>query len=137
MDLSTLEPGQTLTVESLDITEAAIASYRAAVGGATAAPAVDGAAPPMAVAAWALGSAMRSVELPQGAVHISQTLDFVRSARPGADLRCTTMVGQNSVRRGVRFLVVEVSVADGADEAMRGSATITIKETEEGKEGDA
>ena len=84
----------------------------------------------MAIAAWALGSAMRSVELPHGAVHLSQALDFVRRVGPSADLRCTTVVAQNSVRRGVRFLIVEVTVAGRGDEVMRGSATITIKEDE-------
>ena len=128
MDLSTLQPGQTLTVEPIEVSEGGICAYRDAVGGATAAPNAAGAAPAMALAAWALGSAMRAVELPEGAIHISQELDFARSVRPEDDLRCTTVVAQNSVRRSVRFLVIAVSVARGTEEMLRGSATITIKE---------
>ena len=85
----------------------------------------------MAIAAWAMGSAMRAVKLPAGAVHISQELSFSRAVPGAAQLQCTTAVARNEVRRGVRFLVIEFTVADGDGPALRGSATISIAEAGE------
>ena len=128
MDLATLEPGRTLAVEPIRFDAGDVAAYREAVG----APAdASGHAPPMAIAAWAMRSAMRAVELPAGAVHISQELEFSRAVPDEADLQCTTVVARNGVRRGVRFLVIEFTVGDGDGTALRGSATISIAGAEE------
>ena len=123
MDLATLEPGQTLAVEPLRFAADDVAAYRQAVG-ATPGPAYY--APPMAVAAWAMGSAMRAVELPAGAVHISQELRFLEALPEDAELQCTTTVAQNSVRRGVRFLVIEFAVDGREQQVLWGTATISI-----------
>lgn len=128
MDLAKLEPGQIIAVEALSPTDAKCAAYRDSVGGATAMAHTAGRVPSMAIAAWALESVMSAVELPQGAVHIGQELEFMHSAHPGADLRCTTTVGQNTVRRGVRFLVIELKVTENGAPTLKGNATITIKE---------
>ncbi len=107
------------------------ALYRDAVGDRSALYDEAGVAPAMAVAALAMESAMRAVELPSGAIHVSQQLAFMQPLALERPTTCTTTMSQNSVRRGVRFLVLQFEVAsDGSAPVMTGSATITIKEAD-------
>ncbi len=125
MDLSTLEPGQRLFSRSMAVSAADAASYRAAVGD-DAPPAEEGLVPPMAVAAMVMGAAMEAVELPAGAVHTAQELEFGRPVVEGAALACSATVVSNSVRRGTRFIVLEMRGVDGADTALTARSTIAI-----------
>ena len=125
LDLSTLEPGQRLFSRSMAVSAADAASYRAAVGDD--APASEkGLVPPMAVAAMVMGAAMEAVELPAGAVHTAQELEFGRPVVEGAALACSATVVSNSVRRGTRFIVLEMRGVDGADTALTARSTIAI-----------
>ena len=124
MDLSTLEPGQRLFSRSMSISADDAASYRAAVGDET--PTDEHTVPPMAVAAMVMEVAMRAVELPAGAVHTAQELEFTRPVEEGATLACSATVVSNSVRRGTRFLVLEMLGVDGDETAVRARTTIAI-----------
>ena len=125
MDLSTLEPGQRLFSRSMAISAPAAAAYRSAVGG-DAADAGEHTVPPMAVAAMVMGAAMEAVELPAGAVHTAQELEFARPVDEGASLMCSATVVSNSVRRGTRFIVLEMLGDDDTGTALRARATIAI-----------
>ena len=103
-------------------------AYRAAVGDGNALYDARAVAPAMAVAALAMGAAMRAVELPGGAVHLSQEAAFLRAVPEEAPLDVTVVVAQNSVRRGVRFLTLEVSAECEGAPALRSSALISVKE---------
>ena len=124
MDLSTLEPGQQLFSRSMSVSADDAASYRAAVGDET--PSDEHAVPPMAVAAMVMGAAMQTVELPAGAVHTAQELEFARPVEEGATLVCSATVVSNSVRRGTRFLVLELLGVDGDETAVSARTTIAI-----------
>ena len=129
LDLSTLEPGQRLFSRSMAVSADAAASFREAVGDDGAAAAGDHAVPPMAVAAMVMGAAMEAVELPAGAVHTAQELEFGRPVEEGVMLACSATVVSNSVRRGTRFIVLEMRGDDGAETALRARATIAIAQT--------
>lgn len=131
MDFDAIQPGTTLAREPLTISRERAALYRDAVGDRSALYDEAGVAPAMAVAALAMDSAMRAVELPSGAIHVSQQLAFMQPLALERPTTCTTTMSQNSVRRGVRFLVLQFEVAsDGGAPVMTGSATITIKEAD-------
>ena len=129
LDLSTLEPGQRLFSRSMAITADAAASFRAAVGDDAPAAAGEHAVPPMAVAAMVMGAAMEAVELPAGAVHTAQEIEFAKPVDEGVALACSATVVSNSVRRGTRFIVLEMRGEDGAETVLRARATIAIAQT--------
>ena len=126
MDLSTLEPGQRLFSRSMAVSADAAASFREAVDDEAPAAAEDHVVPPMAVAAMVMGAAMEAVELPAGAVHTAQELEFARPVEMGAPLTCSATVVSNSVRRGTRFIVLEMQGTDGAETVLRARSTIAI-----------
>ena len=106
------------------------ASYRAAVDddAPPSNPASGGehVVPPMAVAAMVMGAAMEAVELPAGAVHTAQEIEFARPVEEGVPLACSATVVSNSVRRGTRFIVLEMLGVDGGETALSARSTIAI-----------
>jgi acyl dehydratase len=131
LDLSLLVPGQGLIDEDLLISPDVVAAYRGAVGDGATLYRKNQVVPPMAVAALAMAAAMRAVELPKGAVHTGQELEFIRPVTPNTPLRCSVRVGQNSVRRGTRFLTLLFDVASVDSDGLMvatGRATIAVPE---------
>ena len=126
MDLSTLQPGQRLFSRSMAVSADDAAAYRSAVGDDAPPAAGEHVVPPMAVAAMVMGAAMEAVELPPGAVHTAQELEFARPVDEGVVLACSATVVSNSVRRGTRFIVLEMRGDDGAEAALRARSTIAI-----------
>ena len=131
-DLSQLKPGQSLLDERIVISAAAAEAYRTAIEDDTALYADERLVPPMAVAALVMGAAMRAVELPAGAVHTGQELEFAAPISEGAELSCSATVAQNSVRRGTRFLVLEIRGEQEGELAVAGRVTIAVAEADDG-----
>jgi len=127
-DLSSLRPGQKLAEEELVVSQEAADAYQTAVGEAMAPYHKGRVVPPLAVAALAMGTAMRSLALPAGAVHTAQELAFMGAVTPGVPIRCATAVAQNNVRRGLRFLVVQLSVTQKDQVVLEGRTSLAIAE---------
>ncbi len=130
LDLTSLEPGQTLLSEPLVISIGDAAQYRAAVEDDAGLYAKEHVVPPMAVAAKLMTAARDAAGLPAGAVHAGQELEFARPVAEGAELACIVIVVQNSLRQGTRFLVLELSGTEGEELAVAGRTTIAIPEGE-------
>jgi len=134
MDLAILETGQTLLRAPLTISPQEIDAYLDAVDDDAEVYRAEHLAPPMAVAALIMASAMRAVALPAGAVHTSQELDFaapVALGPDGATLDCLASVAQNSERRGTRFLVLEIAADIQGRRAVTGRISLAVAESEE------
>lgn len=131
MDLSTLEPGHELFARRIAITADAVANYLSAVDDDTDAYAAEGLAPPMAVAALVMGEALKAIELPAGAVHTGQELGFLAPVAVDAQLDCAAKVVQNSVRKGTRFMALEITADAGDERALTGRVTMAIQEEAE------
>ncbi len=114
MNLNELEPGQTLCDREFEMTAERVEAYLEAAGGDADIYRRLGIAPPMAVAALAMAAAMEAMALPAGAVHTGQELTFGTPAPIGARIRCVATVGAGSVRRGARFLSLDLLAADAA-----------------------
>jgi acyl dehydratase len=125
VDFYTLTPGQQIVDMPLAISAAVADAYRHAVED-SASPDDGAFVPPTAVAALALAAAIDAVSLPAGAVHTAQELEFAAPVPPGASLRCTAEVSQNSVRGGVRFLTLQFKVSNGGVAALSGHSSILI-----------
>jgi acyl dehydratase len=88
-------------------------------------------APPMAVVALVMGMAIRAVNLPAGAVHTGQELEFIAPVPLGSELECGATVSHNSVRGSTRFLVLQITGAIENQLAMLGRVSIAITEEKE------
>ena len=128
MDLNTLEPGHRLVDREIVVTEEMADAYVRAVGDDCPLYAEEGVAPPMAVAALVMAEAMDAVSLPAGTVHTGQELTFSRAVAMGSAVRCSATVAANSVRRGTRFLTLDVLGALDGMVAVEGRAALAIPE---------
>ena len=129
IDYSKLETGQELSSQSLTLDAKAVEEYTAAVSDTSSLVASDGSplVPPMAIAALALSAIINTLQIPGGTIHASQELGFGAAAPVGATLDCRATLAQNSVRRGWRFLVVNMeATSEGGDIVMEGKSTIML-----------
>ena len=129
IDYSKLETGQELSSQSLTLDAKAVEEYTAAVSDTSSPVASDGSplVPPMAIAALALSAIINTLQIPGGTIHASQELGFGAAAPVGATLDCRATLAQNSVRRGWRFLVVNMeATSEGGDIVMEGKSTIML-----------
>ena len=129
VDYSKLEIGQQLSSQPVTLDAKAVGDYVAAVDDANGPQSPDGAAlvPPMAIAALALSAVINVLQIPGGTIHASQELGFSASVPIGETLECTATLAQNSVRRGWRFLVVNMeAVSDDGIVVMDGKSTIML-----------
>ena len=135
INLSTLEPGKNLFNGPMTLSPQEIDAYLGAVGDDADVYRAEGLAPPMAVAALVMATAMRAVALPAGAVHTGQELDFAAPVPLGSDrdatLDCAGTVAQNSVRRGTRFLTIEITGDLNGTRAVTGRISLAVAGEEE------
>jgi len=89
-------------------------------------------APPLAAAALALHTILEQVELPVGAVHAGQEVEFRRPVPVGASLRSRSRVAQRSEMRGVVVSVIEFEVRedDSPSPSVVGRATVMVPKGE-------
>ena len=128
MDLNTLEPGHRLVDREIVVTEEMADAYVRAVGDECALYAEEGLVPPMAVAALVMAEAMDAVSLPAGTVHTGQELTFSRAVAMGSAVSCSATIAANSVRRGTRFLTLDLLGALDGEAAVEGRAALAIPE---------
>ena len=129
IDYSKLETGQQLTEQHLTLDAKAVGDYVSAVSDASNPAAGDGTplVPPMAIAALALSAVINTLQIPGGTIHASQELGFGASVSVGDTLECTATLAQNSVRRGWRFLVVNIeATSETGNIVMEGKSTIML-----------
>ena len=124
MDLSTLQPGQVLFSYSMAVEPEACAAYREATQDGC--EAEGNVVPPMAIAALVMSEAMRALELPAGAVHTGQEVEFLNPVPEDVPVECSSSVVQNSVRRGVRFLTLELQASCAGVPTVSGRASIAV-----------
>ena len=131
MNISTLESGHPIVSERLTISTDRMSQYLTVVGDDTDVYHMEGLAPPVGVAALMMSAVMRAVDLPAGAVHTSQEFEFVGPVQLGAELDCGATVAQNSVRRGIRFLVLQIVGNIDAQPVISGRISIAISGKEQ------
>ena len=129
IDYSGLETGQQLSSQSVSLDAKAVGDYAAAVQDTSSPTASDGTplVPLMAIAALALSAVINALQIPGGTVHASQELSFGAAVPIGSTVECTATLAQNSVRRGWRFLVVNLeATSKNGSVVMEGKSTIML-----------
>jgi hypothetical protein len=83
-------------------------------------------APPLAVAARALGALLETVELPAGTLHTGQEMRVQRGVPIAASLTLTGRIAQRSERAGLIISIIEFEVteAGSASPALTGRTTV-------------
>ena len=129
IDYASLSPGSQLARDTLSLDEETVARYLDAVGDETPVSSSAGPrlAPAMAVAALSFRGVVRALDLPGGSLHLAQDLEFARPVAVGETLECRAKVLQNSVRRGMRVLVVSLEAANaGGRAALTGKTSVML-----------
>ena len=129
IDYGELTQGQQISNESYLLDASTVSKYVDAVGEQTCLKSKDGRelVPAMAVAALSFRGVLDGLQLPGGTLHVAQELEFRKAVAVGESVRCNAELLQNSVRRGLRVMVVRLEVSDGAgDLALEGKSTVMV-----------
>lgn len=124
--LSELPKGHQFATTTFDLTAAAVSAYLDAVQDGNDVYAARGLAPPLAVAARALGALLEVMELPAGALHTGQEVAAHAGIPISATLTLAGRIAQRSERAGMVIAVIEfeVSVAGSGAAAVTGRTTV-------------
>ena len=122
-----LPKGYRFPETSFELTAEGVARYLEAVQDPSALYLERGLAPPLAVAARALGALLGMVELPAGTLHTGQELDGHAGVPIGAALTLTGRIAQRSERVGLIISVIEFEVTPaGSAAAVAGRTTVLV-----------
>ena len=130
-EIEALEKGHRFPVVDFLLERETVARYLAAVEDQALSPLAEAEgkafAPPMAVAAFALGALMEALALPAGAVHASQEFQFLRPAFVGERITTSAWLAHRSQRSEWLALTVELeATGDGGEPVLRGRVSALI-----------
>jgi hypothetical protein len=112
---------------SVDVEKAR--SYREAVGDKLSFYDETGLVPPLAVAAIALGELLKSVSLPDGTLHVNESLSFRAAVQAGAMLECRAVLAQRSQRAGWIVSVLDSDILLDGRSALTARATVLSRQS--------
>ncbi len=130
--LPDLPKGYQFPETTFELTAERIERYVAAIDDANAIYHDRGLAPPLAVAAFGLGSLLDLVELPGGSLHTGQEMEARASVAIPATLVLSGSIVQRSERRGLVISVIkfEVTSAGASEPAILGRTTVVAPKDE-------
>ena len=120
-----LVTGYEFPPSSFDLEPVAVAKYLEAVGRRSSeTPQV---VPPMAMAAYTMAAVAQAMALPDGTIHASQELEFLKVVSVGATIECRGRIVQNIKRGGLNLLALELEALDENQErVLSGRATLVV-----------
>ena len=124
--LSDLPKGYRFPNVTFSLTEAAVSPYLEAVEDRNPLYLERGLAPPLAVAARALGALLDLIELPPGTLHAGQEVEVRGGVPIGAALALAGRIAQRSERAGLIVSIIEFEVTPegSASAALTGRTTV-------------
>ena len=126
--LTDLPEGHQFPPTTFVLTADDVARYLDAVGDTNGVYAASGCAPPLAVAARALGGLLEVMELPAGALHTGQEVEARAAVPPGATLTLSGRIAQRSEREGLVICAIafEVTPEGAVSPAITGRTTVMV-----------
>ncbi|MAX04306.1 MAG: hypothetical protein CL883_03175 [Dehalococcoidia bacterium] len=126
MNYSELKPDQIISTQQFSLDRPFIDDYLKSTSEST-----DGIdtnfAPPMSLGALAVRAAITDLEIPGGTLHLTQEVEFFGPFPIGETISCSAKLLQNSVRAGMRILVIGLLIKNSAGlQLMSGKSTITV-----------
>ncbi len=114
--LPDLSKGHAFPETAFNLSRDDTVSYLEAVGDANPLYLESGLAPPLAIAARALGALLDTIELPPGTLHTGQEVEAHTAVHIGAELALSGRIAQRSERAGLVISVLDFAVtAEGED----------------------
>ena len=93
-------------------------------------------APPLTLAAQALGRMLDVLSLPGGTIHASQEISCLEPAVLGETVACTARLSRPMQRGDWRFITVDFTVTgNGEHELIRGKTTVLVPSVEGDESG--
>jgi len=124
VNLADLPKGHEFAETRFELTPEWAAEYRAAVEDQTNAPAD---LPPLALAAFSIRALLHQGALPEGAIHVSQELNFLNRGEMGGSAVARARVASRGERQGWVLMGIELAIEDEDGKSMMsGRATITF-----------
>ncbi len=118
--------GHRFPEQTVHLAPARVRQYLAAVAEENPLYRAGNAAPPLAVAAWALAGLIDAIGLPPGSVHASQEFTFMAAAPVGSSLNAAAEVVQAGTRGGMDVIVVEIRVAHAEQPVLSGRSMLMM-----------
>jgi len=85
--------------------------------------------PPLAVAALAMASLSKSVDMPDGSIHTQQEISFHAPVHVGDQITCRSWVSHKRERGRFNLMAVDLSVVDAAGgEILTGKTSFVLPE---------
>lgn len=122
--LTNLNKGDQLEPFEVCLTSDDIAAYLAATGEENAT--WDGAVPPLAIGAFALGGLMEQVGIPEGLLHSGQEFEFVRPVAHGAPVEVRCSVASHAERRGALMVAFDLELHGGGELVGTGRTSVIV-----------
>lgn len=122
--LTDLSAGHEFEPVTFSIETERVRAYLAATGDDLALYEASNVAPPLAIAAFALGALLEEVTLPEGTLHISENLSYSKAVPLRAAVDCRARLAQRSVRAGMVVSVLETEISFENEVALTARATV-------------
>ena len=131
--LSDLPKGHEFSPPPFDLTREYLNAYASATRDSNTVYDETGLAPPLAVAARALGALLDEVELPPGSLHTGQEIEMRAGVPRSAKLTLSGRIAQRSERGGLIIAVLQFDVTanDGTEPALTGRTTVVMRQEQE------
>lgn len=126
MNYSELKPDQIISTQQFSLDRTFIDDYLKSTSESTD-EIYTNFAPPMSLGALAVRAAITDLEIPGGTLHLTQEVEFFGPFPIGETISCSAKLLQNSVRAGMRILVIGLLIENSAGlQLMSGKSTITV-----------
>ena len=131
-DYDNLEPGYIISSASYTFLPADVEAYLVATDDAGDLYHESSIVPPMAVAALSMGAISDSISFPDGAVHVSQQMEFCGAVKKGESVVCTSKFISRRKRGPFNMLVLGIEVKNKDDIIVYDGETSVLLPSEEG-----
>ena len=121
-----LETGRNLDLGWFVAAQDSVDEYLHSVGDALPIYKETGLAPPMYAAASALGSLLRQLSLPPGAIHSLQEVKTLAPVAIGSEIRVSASLEKPRVRAGLEFITAVCTVESGGAVALTSKSTVLV-----------
>ena len=109
------------------ITEEGVRQYLKAVGDASPVYLESGLAPPIALAAYALGALLDKLTLPPGTIHSIQEVETLQPARLGEEITGIARLGKPKRRGSMEFITADYTLANSTGQrVLAGRSTVLV-----------
>ena len=132
VDYANIESGYIISSASYTFSSADVGAYLAATEDEGELYRENGIVPPMATAALAMGAMSDSISFPDGAVHVSQQMEFCGAVKKGDSVVCTSKVLSRRKRGPFNMLVLGIEAKNKDDTVVYSGKTSLLLPSEQG-----